>query len=152
MLNGTLTLHDIRDVEAFCAELIPASTSREDREDLHAYLIETCWELSLHHKPGTRSFSARAGQILRQRRHDWQRQRNGRTRWQFATHTYERPRPILVSHDDLGDGLHAALATPGWDHARDGDPRDLVRLLRERSSDEAWRDDQRRKTLPRRAA
>lgn len=133
MLSGNLSLHDIRDVEAFCAEIIGRfNLSHHEREDLLAYLVEECWILSRQHRPGPYSFASRASHILRRRVADLERQRF-RTRWVFADRVYERPRPEFVPLDDrpeLADHTQSVDASPYSDaFAR--------RLLRERSSQPA---------------
>ena len=114
--SRALALHDIADTEALAASIVHGSgleLSFHDREDLLAFLVATAWQLSLVYEPGGISFSSWAGTTLRRRLVDWQRQRFGRTRWQFAGRSYERARPQLVSLDDserdqLGDD-HAAV-------------------------------------------
>jgi len=88
MLNGILALHDVRDVEQFCGRIIGRSRlelSAQDNEDLLAYLIETAWELSLLYDRGDSQypprFSVYATNFLGLRVIDWQRARDGRTRW-----------------------------------------------------------------------
>ena len=152
MLNGTLQLHDIQDVEAFCTTLIPhtwhTQLTPHDREDLTTWLIETCWELSLTYQPGHIRFSTWAGNTLRKRTHDWLRQRNGRTIWKFKTHTYTRPKPVVISTDTE----HGRALAESTSHLPPDRHTDLGRLLRDRDR-HATRDHQ---TLglptPRRAA
>lgn len=116
MLNGTFSLHDVRDVEALCGRLIqqsaPNDLSHHDREDLLTYLIESCWELSRRYEQGSmrQGFSIWATVTLRRRIVDWQRSRNGRTKWAFADRVYERPIPELVSLDDREDGADHSIA------------------------------------------
>lgn len=137
MLNGTLTLHDIRDVEAYCTNILQRTNHPHD-EDTLAYLIATTWELSLTYQPGRLSFSTWAGTTLRQRLNDHTRTTKGRTVWRFKNRTYTRTLPTITSLDDP----HARQPepTPHGDPAADRDTDRLVRLLRSRSSDEAWRD------------
>jgi DNA-directed RNA polymerase specialized sigma24 family protein len=106
MLNGKLALHDIHDVEQFCGRIIDQSRrqlSPQDNEDLTAYLIETCWELSLQFEPGGITFSTYATTTLRRRVVDWQRNRDGRTVWQFADRTHIREIPTFHPLDDRPD-------------------------------------------------
>ena len=142
VLSRPFALHDIRDSEAFAARIIQRSRlelSYYDHEDLLAYLVETAWELSLRYRRGNPDFPARfsvyATNILRRRVVDWQRQRDGRTRWQFAGgRTYERPRPQFQSLDaDDGDRdrLERALGPRAGDPADDCGP-DLGRVVGER--------------------
>jgi len=130
MLAGTLALHDIRDVELYCARILHRANldlAHHDSEDLLAYLVETCWELSLGYRPNGQPhrFSSYAAPILQRRVTDWQRKKNGRTTWKFATHTYERPRPVVVNIDSVEpelDRLGASLGTRTGDPADGGDP------------------------------
>lgn len=153
VLNERFALHDIRDVEAYCAQILHRHDHQlnpTDREDLLAYLIETAWELSLKYDPAGRParFGVYAHPILQRRVTDWKRQRHGRTTWTFGTHTYTRPRPVVESLDELGHAEPEA----GRDPAAHGDTGDLVRLLRARGSSEAWDNDTGRKAVPPRAA
>jgi DNA-directed RNA polymerase specialized sigma24 family protein len=110
LLSRPWTLHDVGDVERLCTSIVRRSKlrlSRDEEEDLTVYLIETCWELSLRYQPGTgstTSFLGWATTNLRLRAIDWRRSRYGRTTWRFANHTYERPRPLLLSLDELDPG------------------------------------------------
>lgn len=131
-LNGTLPLHDIRDVEAFCNDIIHRrhlQLTPHQHEDLLAYLIEETWELSTRYQPGGITFSTWAGNTLRRRLVDHIRTRDGRTIWRFATHTYERPRPTIISLDtELGHPQrHQHLDDPAPSDT------DLDRVLRTRT-------------------
>jgi hypothetical protein len=114
-----LALHDVADAEGFCAFIVARSRlelSYHDREDLHAWLVSECWLLSLRFEPGGISFSTYAGNTLKRRSIDWQRQRFGRRTWRFRDKVYERPRVTLVSLDDPGnDRLESALGGSGLD-------------------------------------
>lgn len=145
MLNGTLTLHDIRDVEAFCATIIQRSridlTSIE-HDDLLAYLITEAWRISgldqnlqpIHPRPAGAydrgdpqhppRFSVIATERLRHRITDWLRQ----TR---ADHRYPSARryALVALDDQLADTLTASPL----DDPQHRSP-DLQRLLRERPS------------------
>ena len=85
MLNGTLSLHDVRDVEAFCAKVVHRSGLRLDTDqqnNLLAYLIGECWLLSERYDPGnghTTSFAGWAAHDLRRRVIDWARAEYGRS-------------------------------------------------------------------------
>jgi hypothetical protein len=136
LLNGTFSLHGIRDVEAFTGRIVERSGLRlsvEDREELHIYLVEECWRLSLKHDAKRGVFSVWVGYALRRRAVDWQRSRFGRTRWQFKDRVYERPRVELVSldaDDSLRDRLDESLAASSMDSDALGfasDMRDLDR-------------------------
>ena len=122
LLNATYSLLGIPDVERFTARILRSSgleLSRQDREELHVYLIETAWELSLKHDPERGAFSTWVGYALRRRVVDWQRKRY-RTRWVSRDRVYERPRVELVSLDHCGhDRLEAALAAQPGDREAD---------------------------------
>lgn len=119
MLNGTLTLHDIKDVEAFCTTIAntrPHNT--EDHEDLTAYLIAECWILSKRYNHRHQiTFSTWAGNTLRKRIIDWERQRHERTCWKTGGRTYERTATRLVPLDQLTDHH-----TPGMDQTEHREP------------------------------
>jgi DNA-directed RNA polymerase specialized sigma24 family protein len=123
LLSRPLPLFDVRNVEALCTSIVQRSRlslDHHDREDLTAYLIATCWELSLRYEPGKTSFSTWATTTLKLRTIDWNRKRNGRTRWQFSGHTYERERPQFVSLDaELVDTLAAGAGDPALDSETD---------------------------------
>jgi DNA-directed RNA polymerase specialized sigma24 family protein len=118
-----LALWDIRDAEAFAAAIAREHSghnalSHHDEEDLRAYLLATCWELSVSYKPGSVSFSSWAGTTPRRRVVDHKRQRDGRTTWKFGNgRVYERPRPQFVSLDDAG--LDEAVAAEPRDSPTD---------------------------------
>jgi DNA-directed RNA polymerase specialized sigma24 family protein len=100
--SARLQLHDIKDVFAYCATIIHRCRPHlqpQDHQDLHAYLIATCWELSRDFSPGHITFSTWAGNTLRQRLVDWERQQHGRTTWQFKDRTYHRPQPTLIPYN-----------------------------------------------------
>jgi DNA-directed RNA polymerase specialized sigma24 family protein len=121
-----LSLHDVDDAAKFVASIATRSNLRlsyHDQEDLHQYLLVEAWKLSVQEpRPWRTSFSGWVTPLLRLRIVDWQRQRNGRTVWKFANHTYERERPQLLSLDDPErDHLGAALAASTSDPAASGD-------------------------------
>jgi hypothetical protein len=139
ILNGTLTLHDIADVEAFCStvarrreEVVRTAFVQAGRnfdhyaqQDYTAFLIAKCWEASLEYRPGGITFSTYAGYELRHHATaEFIRSELKRTVWKFSTHTYERPRPTLIPLDQLD---HAEPASPG-NHADDC-LSDLARVL-----------------------
>jgi hypothetical protein len=121
-----LALHDVVDAERFCASVVTRSglqLSYHDREDLHAWLVSECWLLSLRFQPGGISFSTYAGNTLRRRAIDWQRQRFGRRTWRFKNSVYERPRVELVSldaDDSERDRLESTVAGSGLDSGASG--------------------------------
>jgi DNA-directed RNA polymerase specialized sigma24 family protein len=118
VLGSPLVLHDVHDTQALCRRIIQRAhleLTHYDEEDLHAYLVATCWELSpTTPAPWHSSFSGWVTPLLRLSIIDWKRKRHGRTRWQYASHTYERPRPQLVSIDELDP-------VRGFDAAGEGD-------------------------------
>jgi hypothetical protein len=138
---AALRLHDVDDAAKFVASIATRSglkLSYHDREDLDQFLLVACWKLSLSYTPGGIPFSAWAVAALRLRVVDWQRQRFGRTVWQFSGRSYERKRPQLVSlddpdHDRLGDAQPAGTSDPatGSDEACGG-------LLRDGDRARAW--------------
>jgi DNA-directed RNA polymerase specialized sigma24 family protein len=98
-----LALWNVDDASAFCWAIVKKTglgLDLHDAEDLHQYLFAECWRISLRYQPGGPDFDGWASRILRVRVVDWTRQRNGRTKWAFKDHTYERSRPQLVSFDD----------------------------------------------------
>jgi hypothetical protein len=137
---AALPLHDVDDAAKFVAAIATRSglkLSYHDREDLEQFLLVECWKLS-RERQWRSSFAGCFAPILRLRVVDWQRQRFGRTRWQFSGHTYERERPQLVSLDDARrDQLGASLAAGTSDPPASSDP-DLERLLGARDRERAW--------------
>ena len=124
----TLSLHDVRDATAFVAAIAVKSPLRlewHDDADLREYLLGELWILSTRYDAtaSSISFATLAGNTLRLRVVDWTRQRFGRSRWQFRGHVYERPRPELISADDVVgvDLLERALAALDGDLAPGGD-------------------------------
>jgi DNA-directed RNA polymerase specialized sigma24 family protein len=99
-----LALFDVDDAHRFVCAIVSKSgleLSFHDRRDLEQHLFGEAWLLSLRFVPGgPKDFSGWAARILRLRVVDWQRQRNGRTRWSFRDSVYERQRPQFVSLDD----------------------------------------------------
>jgi DNA-directed RNA polymerase specialized sigma24 family protein len=150
VLHGRLSLHGIEDAEAFCRNIAHNAElpNYHDREDLLAYLIAELWILSTRYEPGGISFSTWAGHTLRQRTHDWKRQRYGRTTWQFKDRTHTRTLPTLVSID-AHPGDDRPLPSPNGDSSAHS-VSDLAGLLRTRGSTEAWDNHPDRPRLPRR--
>jgi hypothetical protein len=124
-----LSLWDVDDAVAFTAAIANRSglnLSWSDREDLEQYLLVEIWRLSLRYERGDPQFPPRfsvyAAPLLALRTVDWIRQRNGRTRWQFAGSTYERKRPRRVPFDDSArDRLDQAHAESDGDREAGGD-------------------------------
>lgn len=132
------------------ARYTQTSLSPEDFEEAHAFLVKAAWQLSQRWDPNRGvGFDAHLHSILPFRVTDWLRGDEGRTKWAWATHTYERAReqkPLSLdagSGEDartLGDLLAEAVgpdsasleSSLGWlertrDSSRSGD----VRLLRQ---------------------
>jgi hypothetical protein len=143
MLNGTLSLHDVDDVEAAAQKIINDFSARSrayfrdhDREDLLAFLISIAWRLSVRYDPNRGwSYSKLFYQVGSRRIADWYRARYADTRSakpalplsldapaSTDTATTDGPGPSLV--DTL-----AAQEGPG-DLAADLDSDSLVGWLR----------------------
>jgi DNA-directed RNA polymerase specialized sigma24 family protein len=92
-----------------------------DHEDALAYLIAVAWQVSLRYDPnrGVR-FDSYLYSILSHRCTDWLREDEGRTKWQFSGHVYEREIQQALSLDAPRDA--------------DGDPRLLGELVAIRES------------------
>jgi len=134
--------HDIADVEQFCNRIIHRSRlelSWHERDDLLAYLVETCWQLAEDFRPGGIKFSTYAGTTLPRRVIDWTRTRYGRTRWTNPNghhgQVYERDRQQSLSLDDPLAATHLAQLV---DATPPSCP-DLRRILGERGSEPARR-------------
>jgi len=135
LLNAKLALHEVDDVEGVCISAIRKAGLRLEHyefEECLTYLIETSWELSLGYERG--DFPSRFGvylsRRLQQRLSDWQRSRNGRTKWQFADRVYTRSLPSFVPLEHRPDGLdHSILGNPD-----PGGLPDLLGLQRARGS------------------
>jgi DNA-directed RNA polymerase specialized sigma24 family protein len=137
LLSTRLELFDVPDVEELTGRIVHFSgltLSHIEREELHTYLIETCWILSTRYRPDEGiKFSTWAGRTLRLRCIDWVRSHRGRTRWTWTDGSYERPRVQLVSLDTGPDGSSLVDTL----EQVDGDPQadsssDLRRLLADR--------------------
>lgn len=111
-------MHDIRDVEAYGRRLIQRSRVPElnyhEYEELLSWIIAKAWELTDKYDAGKGSFSNFCG--VRIRVADWERERNGRTKWQFADRTYERPRPQFVPLDDRPEQADPSAEMDGSTH------------------------------------
>jgi DNA-directed RNA polymerase specialized sigma24 family protein len=120
---AALRLHDVDDAAKFAAAIATRSGLRlsyHDHEDLEQFLLVEIWRLSERYEPGGINFSTLATVTLKRRLVDWQRQRFGRTRWQFAGRTYERVLPQLVSLDGAdGNRLADSLAAGTSDSPAD---------------------------------
>jgi hypothetical protein len=125
VLNGKLTIHDIRDVEGFVSTLIIRSKlqlNHEDRDDLKAYLISEAWNLARTWRPGPSPFSTHAGQWLPRRITDWQRQRKD-TRYPSNTRYTQVPLNDQLAHthtiSPLDDQAHSRTDQQRLHHQRD---------------------------------
>jgi hypothetical protein len=111
VLQQRLTLHDIRDVEAFADHAIQRSGLTEygylDHEDLLADCITFIWELSQNGKynPELGTFSHTAGARLNRFIVDWKRG-NYRTRWVFKDRIHERTPPTFTTLDNRPEHPH----------------------------------------------
>lgn len=136
LLNAKWALREIRDVEAFVWAIVGRSklqSSRDELQDLAAYLIAECWLLGERYEPGGIKFSTWATTTLRLRTIDWMRQRRGRTRWAFAGHVHERERAPVDSLDDRRErGLDEPVTGGMLDRGRDSFAADM-RALRDRA-------------------
>jgi hypothetical protein len=140
--RGGKALYDIDDVERYTAYLIRRSSHPYD-EDLHAYLIEQTWKLSQRYDPNlsSQTFRAYAGATLAKRIIDYTRAQNGDHRYKIGR---ARQPTISIDHSRPDE----PQPSTSWDPPRDRDADQLVRLLRARSSDEAWRHQEHDPTLP----
>jgi hypothetical protein len=153
VLHGKLSLHDIRDVEQFTGRIIDRvrrDLTDQDNEDLWAYLIALTWELSLRYDRGDQPscFSNYAAIVLKRRVVDWQRSRDGRTKWQFADRTHIRELPTFHPLEDRQD-------EPDPSQSMDNEVdrfSDLLGLQRKRSSRIPQRDNGMGKAPAREAA
>jgi hypothetical protein len=105
----------------------------DDAEDCAAFLLERLWRLALTYNPkrdergpdfnGFANFRLRRFGVT-----DYLRSTNGRTTWQFATHTHQRDIPVVFSLDheegdgDAGGGLGTSVAEGAGDPQTDSDP------------------------------
>lgn len=147
VLNGTLSLHDARDVEALCRAALKRSgreLSFHEYEDELARLIAECWRLSKRYdrerdraleKGRVPSFASYAFEILVQRASAGERERY-RTRWVSRNGVYERPAPELRSLDEAREG-GAELAVCGSGFDPDHPAEGFLELLRQADSRKA---------------
>ncbi len=116
MLNGTLALHDIQDIEAYCATILNQhGLNGPDREDNLAHLIEEAWILSERKpQPWTHSFSGWARPLLhlrlidnvRKTKGDW-RYKKGRQRHQYQHIPLDHPLVNTLPTSPLDDPTHS---------------------------------------------
>jgi hypothetical protein len=141
MLNGTLRLHDVDDVEAAANRVVEdwlrqkrAYLRDHDREDLIAYIVGIAWELSLTYDPNRGwSFSKLLYQRGSLRIVDWYRAR-------FQDLRADKPAlPLSLdapTNNDAADGpgpllIDTLAAQPAQgDLAADLDSDSLIRWLR----------------------
>lgn len=106
MLNGTLALHDIPDVEQHCHSVIAAATARwaprlnpHDHEDLLTYLIGETWIASNKYDPTQcSSFKKYTWALLALRVQQWSRDTNGDKR---PGRKGPHPTPVNLDADTL---------------------------------------------------
>ena len=70
LLNGTLALHDVRDIEKLACSIVKnQSLSESDKSDLVAFLIATAWQLAEKYdsSKGSITFSTYATTTLQKR-------------------------------------------------------------------------------------
>jgi hypothetical protein len=155
MLSRRYELHDVDDVEALCehvanlwARRTQTRLSPADHEDLVAFLIAEAWRLGERFRPtaATAKFRSYAMSLLPYRATDWLRQSpsgSGRTRWTFATNSYERPVVHTLSLDaPLADDHEGTLRDTVSDLSADpaGDRGEALDWLFAVASREAERD------------
>jgi len=164
VLNGTLALYDVPDVEELCVKILARYCTKtrtrlrpEDFDDGVAYLIGEAWRLSekFDASRGAR-FSSVAYSQLTFRCVDYQRKLLRRTRWKWSPEAvakgsaskteYERDRLVPLSLDaptsrsePSGPSLGETLAGREGDPAGDRDPYWLARLLEGRGCSTPWR-------------
>lgn len=104
ILNSVYTLHDIKDVEAWCTTIAHKTRPGlppHQHEDLVTYLIEATWQLSTTWQPkGRHRFSGYASTQIPLRVIDWHRSpiQGGRN-----------PPPPTLSLDTITDTLRAEI-------------------------------------------
>ena len=127
LLNGTLQLRDIRDVERLCrSAMLEHGADRwpwQDQEDCLAYLIERTWELSLRYDPSRDRHPSFANYAHYRLTHhivaDWQRQHYGDQRYN---------RPTITSLNEDPERIH--LSAPPDNEANSHE--EIQRLISER--------------------
>lgn len=111
LLSETYPLHDVRDTEALCRDLLDrvlrnwgAHLRSEQYEDALTYLIALAWRLSERYDPARSSlaFSTFASKILERRVVDWYRSRFGDSRY--------GSRPDLLSLEALAASTGRSIA------------------------------------------
>lgn len=149
MLNGNLSLHGVNAEKLARSVLNDALKARRvaldegRRDDLLAELIAATWELAERYDPRQDyavdrdrrpGFDGWATYWLRLRVVDWFRRTEGRTKWQFAEHVYERTLPEFVSFDAE---LDSPVGPGSMDPAAHSDA-DLRGVLERGDSAQAW--------------
>ena len=111
LLSETYPLHDVRDTEALCRDILDrvlrnwgAHLRSEQYEDALTYLIALAWRLSQRYDPTKSSlaFSTFCSKILERRVVDWYRSRFGDTRYSA--------RPELLSLEALASSTGRSVA------------------------------------------
>lgn len=131
MLQGTLTIHDLKDVEAFCSAALDQTLKRwrstlepSDRDDALAYLISETWRISTRYNPKlSPSFAAYARNyqprfLIEFYRRRWLDTRNS-TR--YSDEQWGQIQQLIYTAERLDAPLRG--------HTDDGDPRTLGELL-----------------------
>ncbi len=161
MLNSRLELHTpqcrppcrcgpIHDTERLCRDALNKALAHTNTdlpphhyEDALAELVAAAWRIAGDYDPskdkaldrGQRpNLAAYVSYILKLRVVDAAQRSRGRTRWQFAGHTYERELPQLLSLDAPLHGNDDRLDPPAPDHS-ESDP--LAFTVRTRTGDPA---------------
>lgn len=133
------------DIEALAVAVLNAWQRRntrlnpDDFDDALAFIVAAGWELSTRYEAGRySSFHDYAKHILALRVTDWLRGNEGRTRWQFDGHVYEREPQRTLSLDGPATGadehpLGEAVAARDSDDPAARDPDRGAGLLAARS-------------------
>jgi hypothetical protein len=130
MLQGTLTLHDLRDVEAFCNAALDQALNRSranlrpaDHDDALAYLISQTWRLSLRYDHNKNpSFTSFARTFQPRFLVDFYRTRflDNRNRRRYQPDEWYRIQQLVFA---------GSLDAPVERHPHDENPRTLGELL-----------------------
>jgi hypothetical protein len=144
-----IALHDIADVEGLCtraarvwARNLGRGLSSQDMESLISFLVWSGYRMAdRYDRERSSSFEAVVRGRLANRCVDWIRENDGRTRWQFRGHTYERHVPFQVSLDAAGDDggtLADSVGVVDRDFEADSVAAVCGGLLEDRDSEEDW--------------
>lgn len=104
LLGAKWVLLDVADVEGLIWKAVGHSTAAaelrpHEQDDLVSYLLAEAWIISerFDASRGSVCFSTFLYASIQRRIVDFVRRERGRTKWQFADRTYERPHVELVS-------------------------------------------------------